>query len=111
MTVDELLARFPEIPDDLRAEPLLERFAAAFAELLHVARKPSPCSIHHDAENHYYLKLIGPLSIYGYGLSTRERVLAQLREMLERHDADPEGFAASLLPETVAPHEVRGPNC
>jgi hypothetical protein len=65
----------------------------------------------HDAANHYYLKLIGPLSIYRYGLSTRERVVRELTAHLERHAADPGGFGASLLPEDVAPVEVRGPGC
>ena len=31
MTVDELLARFPEVPRDLQAEPVLERYVAAWA--------------------------------------------------------------------------------
>jgi len=29
------------------------------------------------------------------GLSTRERVLAELQELLDRHEIDPGGFAAS----------------
>jgi hypothetical protein len=33
-----------------------------------------------------------------YGLATKEKVLQQLQELLDRHAADPEGFAASLLP-------------
>jgi hypothetical protein len=111
MTVQELVARFPEIPADLHGEPMLERFASTLGNLLSRSNKPSACSTQHDAGNHYYLKLIGPLSIYGYGLTTREEVLAQLEELLERHDADPAGFAASLLPEGVAAREVRGPGC
>src|SRR4029453_4649431 len=43
MTVDELLARFPEVPRDLQAEPVLKRYVAAFGPLLRVAQKPSPC--------------------------------------------------------------------
>lgn len=111
MTVDELIARFPEIPSDLHRESLLARFAETFSSLLRVAAKPSPCSTHHDAANHYYLKLIGPLSIYGYGLSSREKVEAQIGELLDRHAADPDGFAASLLPEEIAPAEIKGPGC
>lgn len=111
MTIDELTARFPEIPADLHEEPLLARFAGTFAALLRVAQKPSACSTGHDAANHYYLKLIGPLSIYGYGLSTRQKVLGQLQDLLDRHRSDPEGFAASLLPPDTAPVEVRGPDC
>ena len=99
MTVQELVARFPEIPEDLRGEPLLSRFAGVFDDLLGVARNPSACATQHDTANHSYLKLIGPMSIYGYGLSTREKVLAELQGLLDRHEADPHGFAASLLPE------------
>ena len=111
MTVQELVARFPEIPADLREEPVLERFASTLGDLLRVSNKPSPCSSQHDAGNHYYLKLVGPLSIYGYGLSTRERVLGELQELLDRHESDPDGFAASLLPTDTAEREVRGPGC
>jgi len=111
MTVEELVARFPEIPVDLRAEPMLRRFAAALGDLLREARSPSPCATQHDRANHLYLKLIGPLSIYGYGLATRERTVAELEQLLERHAADPEGFAAGLLPPDVAKDEVRGPGC
>jgi len=111
MTVQELVARFPEIPADVRAEPVLERFAFTLGYLLSLSNKPSPCSSHHDAGNHFYLKLVGPLAIYGYGLTPREKLLAQLEELIRRHDSDPDGFAASLLPEDVVAHEVRGPGC
>ncbi len=111
MTVQELVARFPEIPKDLHEEPILSRFAEVFGELLWVARNPGACATQHDAANHYYLKLIGSMSIYGYGLSTRERVLAELQELLDRHETDPGGFAASLLPKDTAEREVRGPGC
>ena len=30
---------------------------------------------------------------------------------VEARDADPDGFAASLLPEDTVPEEVRGPGC
>ncbi len=111
MTVQELVQRFPEVPADLRDEPLLAELAEACDDLLRVARKPSACSTGHDAANHYYLALLGPLSIYGYGLSTRERVVGQLRELLDRRNADPSGFARSLLPAGVADSEVHGPGC
>jgi len=111
MTVQELVARFPEIPADLHGEPVLERFASTLGDFLSLSNKPSPCSSQHDAGNHYYLKLVGPLAIYGYGLTTREKLLAQLEEQIKRHDADPDGFAASLLPEDVVAREVRGPGC
>jgi len=111
MTVRQLVARFPEIPKDLHEEPTLARFAEVFGELLGTARSPSACSTHHDAANHYYLKLIGPMSIYGYGLSTRDRVLAELQALIDRHETDPDGFAVSLLPKDAAPQEIRGPGC
>src|SRR2546428_370621 len=43
MTVDEFLARFPEVPRDLRDESVLERYVVAFGPLLRLAQKPSPC--------------------------------------------------------------------
>ena len=111
MTVKELVQKFPEIPPNLHEEPLLERFAEVFGELLQMARKPSPCSTQHDPENHYYLKLIGPLSIHGYGLSTREKVLDQIQELLDRHQANPRGFPSSLVTADTATREIRGPGC
>jgi hypothetical protein len=111
MTVAELATRFPEIPADLHDSEVLARFADTLEPLLAMAQRPSPCSTGHDASNHYYLKLIGPLSIYGYGLSTREKVEEQLQELLDRYAADPEAFAGSLLPDDVAASEVRGPGC
>jgi len=102
MKVNELMARFPEIPSDLADEPLLGRFAEALDPLLRGASKPSACATHHDVPHHYYLKLIGPLAIYGYGLRTREQLLQQLAELLRAHDADAESFARGLLPEDAA---------
>jgi hypothetical protein len=111
MTVAELCARFPEIPVDLRDDPVLARFAGTLGDLLEQARKPSPCSTEHDAANHFYLKLVGPIAVYGYGLSTRDKLVAQLEEMLDRHDADPSRFVGSLLPSGTAGREVKGPGC
>lgn len=111
MTVQELIARFPEIPNEFHTEPLLAKFAATFADILRVAQDPSACSQQYSAGNHYYLKLIGPLKIYMYGLSTKEKVLKQMQDLLERYAADPEGFAASLLPDDTAENEVKGPGC
>ena len=62
-----------------------------------VARKPSACATQYDATNQYYLALITPMGIYGYGLSKREAVLLQLQELVDCQRADPGGFAASLL--------------
>lgn len=111
MTVDQLIARFPEIPADLRDEPVLAEFADKLHDLLSVARKPSACSTGHDSGNHFYLELVGPITYYGYGLATRERVLGDLQELIDRHDEDPEALAESLLPEDTRAREVKGPGC
>ncbi len=98
VAVQELITRFPEIPQDLHGEPLVAKVAKSFQDLLRVARKPSPCATEHDATNYFYLKIVGPMAIYGYGLVKREKVLSQLKELLDRFHADPENFAESLLP-------------
>jgi hypothetical protein len=38
ITVDEFLARFPEVPYDLRDEPVLAEYIAAFGPLLRLAQ-------------------------------------------------------------------------
>ena len=111
MTVYDLIKRFREIPPDLHGEPVLETFAETFDPFLKVANKPSACSTQYDSGNHYYMKLIAPMGIYGYRLCTREDCLLQLQALLDRHDADPKGFASSLLPADAAAREVKGPGC
>lgn len=111
MTIDELAARFPEIPADLHGEPVLAAFAEVFGAQLAIAEKPSPCAVEHSAGNHYYMRLVNPIAIYAIGLAKREMVLKQLEGLVAGHEADPKGLAASLLPERVAPSEVRGPGC
>jgi len=111
MTISELCARFPEIPSELRDEPTLGEFATTFGDLLAVAHKPGNCSTGHDPGNHFYLQLIGPIAYFGYGLATRERVIEDMRRLLDTHTADPEGFAASLLPDDTVGVEVSGPDC
>lgn len=111
MTVQELMIRFSEVPDDLAQEPLLTQFSEAMDSLLQQAQKPSACSTEHSAQNHYYLKLIGPLSIYRYGLSPREKVLTQLQDLLNKQKENPDGFAESLLPMGTTDQEVKGPGC
>ncbi len=111
MTIHELLQRFPEVSPDLGDEPTLAEFADTFGELLAVAYKPGNCSTGYDAGNHFYLALIGPLSYFRYGLATRDRVIADMRALLDRYAADPEGFAASLLPADTVAMQVKGPNC
>jgi hypothetical protein len=102
MTVQELVHRFPEISPDLHNEPVLAQFATTFGALLQVAQNPSNCAAQYEAGHHYYLKLIGPLKLYMYGLSSRDKVRKQMQELLDRHQADPAGFAASLLPTNAA---------
>ena len=111
MTVQELVGRFPEIPAELHGEPLLAAFAVAFEDQLEIARKPSACAVEHDADNHFYLRLIGPIDIYRYGLYDRERVLEEIGKLVDGHRADPGGFANGLLPEQFARQEVKGPGC
>ncbi len=111
MTVQELVARFPEIPQDLHGEGLLAEYAEAFGDQLRIARNPGACSAQYDAANHYYLKLVGPIRLYWYRLSTREKVLKQLQEFLDQYRADPAGFVARLVPDGAAHGEVRGPGC
>ena len=111
MRVSELIARFPEIPADLHQEPVLAELAEACGPLLAVARKPSACATQYDAANQYYLALITPIGIYGYGLAKREKLLQQLQDLVDRQRADPAGFAASLLPANTVAAEVRGPGC
>ena len=111
MTAQELIARFPEIPPDLHAEPLLAQYAETFGEQLRVARNPGACSAQYEAANQYYLKLMGPIRLYWYKLSTKEKVLKQLQEFLDQYRADPAGFVASLVSTSTAETEVRGPGC
>ncbi len=95
-----LMRLFPEIPQDLASEPQLIEFADVFEGLLLQAKQPSPCATERSAAHHYYLKLIGPLSIYGFGLATRERTLSEIQDLLNRYEADPGAFAAGLVPQS-----------
>ena len=99
MTVDELLAKFPEIPKDLRNEPLLTECANAFGNLLDVARKPSACVKDRDAEHVFYMKLVADLEIYGLGLAKRDKTLARLQALFEQYKKNPATFGCSLVPE------------
>ena len=88
MTVQELVSRFPEIPADLHGELLLAAFADAFEDQLEIAHKPSACAVEHDAGNHFYLQLIGPIDIYRYGLYDRKRVLEEIGRLVDGHRAE-----------------------
>src|SRR5436305_9500455 len=99
MTVDELLALFPEVPRDLRDEPVLAEYVAAFGPLLRLAQKPSPCvGSGGDMEHVFYTKLLSDLAIYGIGLARRDRTLARLRATLDQRRTQPATYACTLVP-------------
>ena len=103
MTVDELLARFPEVPRDLRDEPILAEYVLALGPLLRMARKPSACM--RDSKDHphvFYVRLVNDLAIYGIGLAKRDGTLARLRATLEAHRKQPATFACSLIQRQVS---------
>jgi len=111
MDVVELCNLFPEIPAELRSEPLLAEFAEKLDDVLREARRPSPCSTDHDRANHFYLKLVGPMDIYRYGLMSRDRLLSTIQDYLTCYADNPDSFWQTLLPEHVAAQEVRRPGC
>jgi predicted metalloprotease with PDZ domain len=100
MTVEEFLARFPEVPRDLKDEPVLAQYVAAFGLLLREARKPTPCmgADGGDAQHHFYTALVNDLAIYGIGLARRERTLARLGARLEDYRKRPATYACTLVP-------------
>jgi hypothetical protein len=101
MSVDAFLARFPEVPGDLRDEPVLTEFVRAFGAQLAVAQKPSPCVARDgggDAEHFFYTRLVNDLAIYGVGLAKRERTLQRLERLLAEYRAQPATFACTLVP-------------
>ena len=99
MSVDELLARFPEVPRDLREEPTLQEYTRVFGPLLRLAEKPTPCmGDGADAQHVFYLKLVNDLAIYGIGLAKRDRTLARLTALLEQYRKQPATFACTLVP-------------
>ena len=99
MSVDELLARFPEVPRDLRDAPILEEYVAAFGPQLRVAQKPTPCMGNGgDATHAFYVRLVNDLAIYGIGLAKRDRTLARLQATLDQYRRQPATFACTLVP-------------
>jgi len=100
MTVDEFLARFPEVPSDLKDEPVLAQYVDAFGLLLREARKPTPCmgTEGGDAGHRFYTALVNDLAIYGIGLSKRDRTLARLAKRLEDYRKQPATYACTLVP-------------
>src|SRR5256885_11863932 len=92
ITVEEFLARFPEVPRDLREEPVLAEFVRAFGSQLRVAQKPSPCVAQAgagDAEHHFYTRLVNDLAVYGIGLAPRAPTLQPLENLLPQDSAHP----------------------
>jgi hypothetical protein len=101
LTMDAFLARFPEVPRDLRDEPVLAEFVRAFGSQLEIAQKPSPCVARAgggDAPHHFYTRLVNDLAIYGIGLAKRERTLQRLERLLADYRAQPATFACTLVP-------------
>ena len=101
LTVDGFLARFPEVPRDLRDEPVLAEFVRAFGPQLAVAQKPSPCVARDgggDAPHFFYTRLVNDLAIYGLGLAKRERTLQRLARLLDEYRTQPATFACTLVP-------------
>src|SRR5713101_8812631 len=99
MAVDEFLARFPEVPRDVRDEPTLQEYTRAFGPLLRMAQKPTPCMRDGgDAPHVFYTRLINDLAIYGVGLARRDRTLARLRATLDQYHAHPATYACTLIP-------------
>ena len=99
MTVDELLARFPEIPSELRDESVLAEYVDVFGPLLRMAQKPTPCmGDGGDAPHVFYTRLINDLAIYGVGLARRDRTLARLRATLDNRGKQPATYACTLIP-------------
>src|SRR5437879_12667799 len=95
MTVEEFLARFPEVPRDLRDEPVLAEFVRAFGSQLRVAQKPSPCVAQAgtgDPEHHFYTRLVTDPAVYGIGLARRERTLQRLEALLVEYRTRPATF-------------------
>ena len=101
LTVDAFLALFPEVPRDLRGEPVFAEFVRAFGPQLRVAQKPSPCVARDgggDAPHFFYTRLINDLAIYGIGLAKRDRTLQRLERLLADYRAQPATFACTLVP-------------
>jgi hypothetical protein len=101
MSVSEFLARFPEVPGDLRDERVLEEYVHAFGPLLRLAEKPSPCVARAggDAPHVFYLRLVNDLAVYGLGLARRDRTLGRLEAMLQEYRRQPATFGCTLVPQ------------
>ena len=103
MTVEEFLARFPEVPRDLRDEAILAEYVMVFGPLLRLTQKPTPCMRDGgDAQHVFYVRLVNDLAVYGIGLAKRDRTLARLAATLDQYRAQPATFACTLVPRRAA---------
>jgi hypothetical protein len=112
LTVDGFLALFPEVPRDLRDEPVFAEFVRAFGPQLRVAQKPSPCIARDgggDAPHFFYTRLVNDLAIYGIGLAKRERTLQRLERLLEDYRKQPATFPCTLVPRKAS--DAPRPQC
>ena len=92
-----------EIPEVLRKDPVLERYAEVFGGLLGRAVAPSPCQgSQQTAENAIYMKMIAPMKILGYGLSTRDQTAAELEGFMKDHEDDAQKFLNGVVPPDVS---------
>lgn len=99
ITIDEFLARFPEVPRDLANEPILAEYVNAFGPQLRIAQKPAACMRDGgDAQHVFYTRLVNDLAIYGIGLAKRDRTLARLQATLDEYRKQPATFACMLVP-------------
>jgi hypothetical protein len=106
LTVEAFLALFPEVPRDLKDEPVMAEFVDAFGPQLRAAEKPSPCIARDgggDAPHFFYTRLINDLAIYGIGLAKRDRTLQRVARLLDEYKEQPATFACTLVPR-------KGPN-
>src|SRR2546430_11552914 len=102
MTVDELFARFPEVPRDLRDEPVLAEFVRAFGSQLRVAQKPSPCVAQagaRDAQHHFFTRLGNDLALFRIRLAPRERTLHRRLTLRPEVPAAPAHLTSPPVPE------------
>jgi len=92
ITVEEFFARFPEVPRDLRDEPVLAEFVGAFGSQLRVARSPHVCGaggLQATPSTNFYTRLVNDLAVYGIGLARRERTLQRLEALLVEYARSP----------------------
>lgn len=104
MNAQQLVARFPQIPQIVYGHPVLEQLASTFGEYLQTAHKPSNCSSNQlTRDHHVYMKLIAPLEVLQYGFIKPETNLAKLEGYIAAYQADRDAFLAEMIPPSAAP--------